>query len=266
MPSIPHLAGRADDISASTLYSDELSDIEGLKMRKTVVFVITLLILPIMAAAQERASEGVSPETASIAPAAQSSPGLHSRAPRYKLRRGDSFELQFAFSPEFNQTVTVQPDGYITLKAVDSVIAEGKTIPELTATIEHSYAGILHEPVVTVDLKDFDKPFFFVTGEVGKPGKYDIRTDLTVMEGVAVAGGFIRSSKHSQVVLFRPGDNGLTEARLINLKKMLNGRNLTEDVQLRAGDMIYVPKNQLSKIDRYLPTTSLGMYAYPGAF
>jgi polysaccharide biosynthesis/export protein len=194
-----------------------------------------------------------------------SAPGstLRDRSPSYRLKKSDVFDLEFALSPEFNQTVTVQPDGYITLKAAGEIRAEGLTIPELTQQIQHTYAGILHDPIITIDLKDFDKPYFIASGQVGKPGKYDLRSDLTLTEAVAVAGGFTEASKHSQVVLFRPGANGITEARLINVKKMLTSRDLTEDVHIEPGDMIFVPQNRLSKIARYLPTSSVGLYGNP---
>lgn len=188
---------------------------------------------------------------------------LQTRAPRYQLRKSDSFNLEFALSPEFNQTVSVQPDGYITLKAVGTIHAEGLNVPELTEQVRKAYAEILHDPIVTTELKDFDKPYFIVSGQVSKPGKYDLRSDLTVTQAVAVAGGFTEASMHSQVVLFRPSEDGLTEARLINVKKMLKTRDLTEDIHLQPGDMVYVPQNRISKIARYLPTSSLSMYGNP---
>ena len=209
-------------------------------------------------------------ETSTQVPTAEpttsiSQPVLAERTPRYQLRKSDSFEVDFALSPELNQTVTVQPDGYITLKSAGSVAVVGLTIPELTDKIRQAYSGILHNPIITVELKDFDKPYFIASGKVGRPGKYDLRGDLTLTGAVAVAGGFTEASKHSQVVLFRPGQNGVTEARIINVKKMLASHDLAEDIYLRAGDMIFVPQNQMSKISRYLPTTALGLYGYPGA-
>ncbi|HTV09630.1 MAG TPA: polysaccharide biosynthesis/export family protein [Candidatus Aquilonibacter sp.] len=191
---------------------------------------------------------------------------LRARAPSYQLRRGDSFEIEFTFSPEFNQMVTVEPDGYITLKSAGTIHVEGLTIPKLTAEIEQKYAGTLHDPVVTIDLKDIEKPYFIAAGQVGKPGKYDLRSDLTLTEGVAIAGGFTEASKHSQVVLYRPGPNGVTEARLVDAKKMLRSHNLAEDIHLQPGDMIYVPQNRISKISRYLPTSSLGLYGNPALY
>ena len=185
-------------------------------------------------------------------------PGFQERSPRYRLRKGDSFDLDFALSPEFNQTVAVQPDGYVTLKGVGSILVEGQTVPELTETLKTLYAKILHDPVITVALKDFDKPYFIAAGQVTKPGKYDLRSDLTVTEAVAIAGGFNDKAKHSQVVLFRPLSGGGYEAKLLNVKKLLATRNLSEDVYLQPGDMLYVPQNAFSKIRRYIPTCKHG--------
>jgi len=185
------------------------------------------------------------------------------RNPRYCLRKGDSFDVDFAFSPEFNQTVVVQPDGYITLRGAGTMRVEGQTVPELTETIKKAYANILHDPVITVALKDFEKPYFVAAGQVAKPGKYDLRSDITLVEAVNIAGGFTEASKHSQVLLFRRVSNEMVEARVFDVKKMLASHNLQEDPHLLPGDMLFVPQNAISKIRHYLPTSSLGMYANP---
>ena len=192
--------------------------------------------------------------------------GFQERNPRYALRKGDSFDVDFAFSPEFNQTVVLQPDGFITLRGAGNMHVEGQTIPELTETIKKAYANILKDPVVTVALKDFEKPYFIAAGQVGKPGKYDLRSDITLVEAVAIAGGFTEKSKHSQVVLFRRVSDQLVEARLFNVKQMLNSRDLSEDVHLRPGDMIFVPQNTISKIQRFIPAPSTGVYLSPTEF
>lgn len=191
---------------------------------------------------------------------------LRNRYPRYRLRKGDSFDLDMAFSPEFNQTVAVQPDGYVTLKGVGSLHVEGQTIPELTGTLKAAYAGILRDPQISISLKDFDKPYFIASGEVARPGKYDLRSDLTVTEAVAVAGGFNEKAKHSKVVLFRPLPAGGYEAKVLNAKKLLASRNLSEDLQLQPGDVVYVPQNSFSKIRPFLPSSSMGAFLGPGVF
>jgi len=130
------------------------------------------------------------------------------RHPLYRLAKSDVLVVTFAFAPEFNQTVTVQPDGYITLRDAGHLVAEGSTSVELERAIHSAYAKILHEPAVTVALKDFDRPYFIASGELTHPGKYELRGSTSLVAAVAIAGGFTQQSKHSQVVLFRRTGRG----------------------------------------------------------
>jgi polysaccharide biosynthesis/export protein len=209
------------------------------------------------------------PDTTGQAPRATPSDAnlaIHRRNWRYRINPSDTLELSFLLTPEFDQTVTVQPDGYITLRDVGDIPAAGQTLPELTQSIKTAYSKILHDPVISVDPKDFEKPYFVVGGQVGKPGKFDWRGDVTLTQAIAIAGGFTDASKHSQVLLFRRVSDQWTEARIINVKKMLSSRDLQEDPELKPGDMLFVPKNALSKIKPFLPTSSAGIYANPGIF
>jgi polysaccharide export outer membrane protein len=189
--------------------------------------------------------------------------GLHKRNWRYRINPSDTLELSFAHTPEFNQIVTVQPDGYISLRDVGDVQAEGQTLPELTESIKAAYSKILQDPVISINPKDFEKPYFTVGGQVGKPGKFDWRSDVTLTQAIAIAGGFTDAAKHSQVLLFRRVSDQWTEARIINVKKMMSSRDLQEDPDLKPGDMLFVPKNALSKIKPFLPTSSVGVYSNP---
>jgi len=185
------------------------------------------------------------------------------RRPLYRLCKSDVVEVDFTFSPEFNQTVSVQPDGLITLKSVVQLHAEGLTIPELQAAIQAAYTGTLNEPEVTIVLKDFDKPTFIAGGEVGHPGKYELRADTTVTAAIEIAGGFTPQAKHSQIVLFRRVSNDVVESRVLNIKELVRSRNLSEDIHLRPGDLLFVPKNTISKVKQYLPVANLSTYVNP---
>jgi polysaccharide export outer membrane protein len=174
--------------------------------------------------------------------------------------------VSFSFSTEFDQTVTVQPDGCIVLKAAGSIAVEGATLTEASERIRQAYAPVLHDPEITVSLKDFDKPSFIAAGEVGRPGKYELRSDTTVTEAVAIAGGFTQQAKHSQVLLFRRVSDQFAEARVLNIKRALKARKLNEDPRLRAGDLVFVPQNRVSKVRKYIPLPSLGMYYNPATY
>jgi protein involved in polysaccharide export with SLBB domain len=235
------------------------------------LFVVLLVMCAFSGAqtAQVTQADGDSVRTkrADLAPQTNSTDlQFKERDPRYRVRKSDVIDVKFKFSPEFDRTVRVQPDGFITLDEVGDLKVEDKTLPEVTEAIRRAYQGILHEPNVTVSLEDFDKPFFVAAGQVGHPGKYELRSDITLAEAVAIAGGFTDASKHSQVVLFRHVSKDTVEAKVFNVKQMLRSRNLQEDPHLLPGDMLFVPQNKLSKIQRYIPTPGMGMYVSPSAF
>lgn len=213
---------------------------------------------PVFGSSQSTAS----PSTQTVQ-GSSTSPKLQRRSPRYQLCRDDVLEVDFPLTPEFNQTVTVEPDGFVTLRGAGSLYVEGETVPQASESIRHAYVNVLHDPIVTVDLKDFEKPYFIVGGQVAHPGKYDLRGDTTVIQAVEIAGGFTDASKHSNVWVFRRVSNDWVESHRINVKTMLRSGNLGEDVSLLPGDMIYVPKSALSKVQRYLPVATMGSYFNP---
>jgi len=188
------------------------------------------------------------------------------RHPLYRLRPSDVVEISFTVAPEFNQTLTVQPDGYVTLKDAGMVEVQGLNLAEFSDAVQKAYQGYLHDPQVAVLLKDFERPYFIVGGEVGRPGKYELRSDTTVAEAVQIAGGMTQQAKHSQVVVFRRVNDDLVETRLLNLKRMLKQNALKEDTHLRPGDLVFVPQNEISKIARFLSKPSVSMYMNPTQF
>lgn len=161
---------------------------------------------------------------------------------RYRLRPGDVIELNFPFVPTFNDTVTIQPDGYITLRALGGLRVDGLTVAELTEVLRTNYSSILRDPVITVGLKEFEKPYFVVAGEVERPGKYDLRGDTTVTQAVAIAGGLKDRAKHSEAVVFRRLRSGGFETTTLDLKKMLKEAELGADLRMESGDMLFIPR------------------------
>jgi polysaccharide export outer membrane protein len=182
---------------------------------------------------------------------------------RYRITASDVIELKFPYVPEFDQVVTVQPDGYVTLRAVGEMHAQARTVPELRLALIEAYSSIMREPVITVTLKEFEKPYFVAAGEVKTPGKFELRGATTVTQALALAGGLSPNAKHSQVILFRRYSDDLLEVKEINVKEMFASRDLSEDYILRPGDTLFVPRNLISRLKPFLPTAGLGMYLNP---
>jgi polysaccharide export outer membrane protein len=196
-----------------------------------------------------------------------SDPPLQQRHPRYVLQRGDVLLLNFPLSPEMNQTVTIQPDGYVNLQSANSVYAQGLTAPELSQVVKKAYAGVLHDPIVSIDIEDFQKPFFSVLGQVGKPGQYELRADISVAEALAEAGGLTMATAKTQIFLFRRTSTDWFEVRKINLKEILHGKEMKEDTMLEAGDMIYVPEKFIANFRKYVPySLNAGTYLQQPTF
>jgi polysaccharide biosynthesis/export protein len=234
--------------------------------------IVTLMSVFVIASCLSMAQERLRPNTStSNSPAsmantangegADTSLRLQVRDQRYRISAGDSFDINFDLSPEFNQTaVTVQPDGFVTLRGGGDIKVEGQTLPELTQTVRTAYDKILRDPILSLVLKDFQKPYFIADGQIGRPGKYDLRGHVTLTEAIAMAGGFTKESKHSQVLLFRRVNDQWLEAKILNVKRMEKTGNLSEDPFLHPGDMLFVPKNTYSKIEHFIPASNFGSY------
>ena len=158
-----------------------------------------ITILSVMMLAGALAALGQAPANSKTKFDPASQPQLQLREPSYRLQPGDVFDLDFALTPEFNQTLSVMPDGYISLRGVGPVSIAGQTVAEATNAITKAYAHVLFQPRIAILLKDFSKPSFYVGGQVDHPGKFDLRGATTLFEAITVAGGFKDSAKHSQV-------------------------------------------------------------------
>ena len=182
--------------------------------------------------------------------------------PRYAIQRSDSVTISFPLSPEYNQTLTVQPDGFVSLMGAGSIRLEGLNLDQAQGAIRDAYvkAKVLKDPIVTVDLKDFQKPYFSVNGQVGKPGQYELRRDMTVTEALAMAGGITGSSRQ-QVFVFHRISSGWAEVKCFDTKAIFHGKSI-EEPHVEPGDMLFVPENFITKFKKYVPY-SFGTFYNP---
>jgi len=182
---------------------------------------------------------------------------------RYRLQPGDVLEVQFRYSPEFNQTLTVQPDGYITLEIGGDLKVAGFTIEQTRTAILRQARTRLQDPVATIVLKEFQRPYFVVAGEVSQPGKIEMRERVTAIQAIMLAGGMKETAKSSQVVVFRKINSDTAEVKLLNLKSIRRTSDLENDLTLQAGDMVFVPRDKISKIERFMKLASVAAFMAP---
>ena len=182
---------------------------------------------------------------------------------RYRLQPGDVLEVQFRYSPEFNQTVTVQPDGYVTMEIGGDLKVAGFTIEQTRQAILRQARTRLQDPVATIVLKEFQRPYFIVAGEVATPNKFEMRERVTALQAIMFAGGMKETAKSSQVVVFRTINSDLAEVKLLNLKNIRRTRDLENDLTLQAGDMVFVPRDKISKIERFMKLANVAAFMAP---
>ena len=160
--------------------------------------------------------------------------------PPYRFYPGDEIEVSLPSAPELNKTVTVQPDGRVSLPLVGPVMAADRTIGELQDSLGQAYSTQLLRPDVEVAAKAAPLKVF-VGGEVANPGIYDMAGDADAMRAIIQAGDFKVGADRSQVLLVRRGPDGRGMVRRADL---LNGmRSPGADlIPLRRFDIVYVPR------------------------
>jgi polysaccharide export outer membrane protein len=230
------------------------------------VSITALLVICTSGAVQAQAqTQSLRPRQSAPASTSPQAPklGVFGVEDRYVLHPGDVLDIQYRYTPEFNQTVTVQPDGYISLEIGGDVKVGGRNLEQVRNVILTKARTRLQSPELIVVLKEFQKPYVVVAGEVTQPGKFEMREKLTAVQAVLLAGGFKDSAKSSQILVFRKLNAETAEVKTLDFKTLKRTSDLENDLTLQAGDMILVPRNRISKIERYVRIASLATFLNP---
>jgi len=174
----------------------------------------------------------------------------------YRIQAGDQLDIKFFYNKDLNEQVTVRPDGRISLQLVKSVVAAGLTPEQLTDRLTKAYATHLKDPEITVIVRSFSSQRIYVDGEVGKPGLIPLTGPTTVRQAISQAGGFLYTGNPTDVLLIRRGPENQTLAMMLNMQKVLDGTDLSQDIYLKPFDIVYVPKSAITNanlwIEQYL--------------
>lgn len=161
--------------------------------------------------------------------------------PPYRFYPGDELEVTIPSAPELNKTVTVQPDGRITVPLIPPIMAADRTTLQLEAALSEAYGAHLLRPDTFVTPKAAPLKVF-VGGEVGQPGIYDMTGDVDALRAVIQAGGFRTTADRSKVIILRRGSEGRGMMRTVDLLRGLRDPT-TNLAPLRRFDIVYVPRS-----------------------
>jgi protein involved in polysaccharide export with SLBB domain len=170
----------------------------------------------------------------------------------YRIQDGDQLGVDFYLNAEFNDTVTVDPQGKIALRLVGLLPAAGLTPDQLAASINAAYQRELINPGAVVHVRNMPSRQIFVEGEVTKPGAFPLQPGMTVVQAVALAGGTTPDSATNSIVLIRYDACGQPQGSKVDLASAVKNPNAGDDVALMSQDVVVVPRSTIANIDLFV--------------
>lgn len=182
----------------------------------------------------------------------------------YRLRQGDELNIQVVQQAELgtrngNDIVyTVRPDGYVSFPMVGAVKADGLTVDEFTAELQQGLSRYIINPDITVNVSKLGGVRVYVFGEINKPGAYTLTKSSTVIDAIGAAGSFNWDTAKKKIYLIHQ-DNS-EKPILINLNRILQTGDMSENYIMREGDILYLTKNSRINFARDIAPILTGAY------
>jgi len=158
----------------------------------------------------------------------------------YIIQPNDVLSIFVWKEPNLSGKVTVRPDGRISFPLVQDMEAAGLNPGQLKNKIEQSLREYIEVPNVTVIIEAIQSYKIYVTGKVGKPGAIMSEKPISVLQAISMAGGFLEFANQSETVIIRNTGEGTTLYKF-NYPEVIKGRNFSQNMLLRSGDVVVVP-------------------------
>ena len=181
----------------------------------------------------------VTDTTSAATPAASSTVNAHDNS--FVIGNDDVLAVNVWKEPEVSKSVPVRSDGKISLPLVGEVQAAGETPLKLEKDIASRLKNFIDEPEVTVIVQQINSHKFNILGQVTRPGSYPLTNNATVLDAIAIAGGFRDFAKQKSIYVLRQSADGTQKRIPFNYKKVVKGRNPDQNIKLEPRDTIVVP-------------------------
>jgi polysaccharide biosynthesis/export protein len=159
----------------------------------------------------------------------------------FQMGPDDVLAINVWKEPEISRSVPVRSDGKVSLPLVGEVQASGQTPKQLEAEISKKLASYISEPEVTVIVQQIKSQRFNILGQVTRPGTYPLSNPTTVLDAIALAGGFRDFAKQKSIYVLRQSADGTSSRLPFNYKDVIKGKDLQQNVRLEPRDTVYVP-------------------------
>jgi polysaccharide biosynthesis/export protein len=202
---------------------------------------------PAEAAKPAASSDSAQPEPAGAPAAPAASPDT--TAPRaadvnphsFIIGTEDVLTIDVWKEPEISKIVPVRPDGMISLPLVGEIKATGLTPIQLQDEITASLKKVMSDPQVTVIVGEVHSLSFNIVGQVARPGYYPLTRRMTVLDALALAGGFRDFAKEKKIYVLRTTADGKQQKLRFNYRDVIKGKHFAQNIELRPRDTIVVP-------------------------
>jgi polysaccharide export outer membrane protein len=157
------------------------------------------------------------------------------------IGKEDILSVQVWREPELSRVVAVRPDGGISLPLVGEVTAAGKTPLELQKKLTELLGNYMKSPEVSVMVQDTRSQRFSIIGQVTRPGTYPLSKPITVLDALALAGGFRDFAKTEKMFVLRTNADGSRQKILVSYKKIVSVNGTAQNVELQVHDTLVIP-------------------------
>lgn len=180
-----------------------------------------------------------------------------SRVPAYRIVPGDQLNLNFGpdrVDPQRDvmREALVRPDGRITVFPVGDVVAAGKTTAELERDLVQLLSREFIEPRVVVEVAKLASNQVHVLGSVQKPGSFEASSFITVLQAIAMAGGFSEDASRNSVLVFHRDGAHTVQVRRIEMDRAIKSADLSLDAPLSRFDIVYVPRSTIGNVSLFV--------------
>jgi len=159
----------------------------------------------------------------------------------YVIGIGDALDINVWKEGELSKTVVIRPDGIFTLPLIGEVKAVGLTPNQLQDQLTASLSKVLSDPQVTVIVVGVNSLSYNVMGNISKPGYYPLNRPITILDAIALCGGFRDFAKEKKIYILRTDPDGKQHKIFFNYKQVIKGQNMAQNILLQPRDTLVVP-------------------------
>ena len=191
-------------------------------------------------AAATLAAQAPAPKSSPTAAKPASAASATATAPAdYVIGPDDVLAIVFWQDKDFTSDVTVRPDGKITLPLINDIQAAGLTTDQLRDAVLKAAVAYIKDPTVTIEVKAINSRKVYIVGAVLRPGPFTLTDHMTVLNLITMAGGLQEFAEKDDIGVLRTV-NGKPQRIRVNYEDIAKGKNLSQNIELKAGDQVVV--------------------------